>query len=110
MGKKAVMAVTGIILFGYVILHLFGNLQIFLPNGRENIDHYAVLLHSFPAALWAIRCFLILAIVLHIWSYADLGIRKLQARPAGYVKKNAPWVRVSRRELCIGAGLSSQPT
>jgi succinate dehydrogenase / fumarate reductase cytochrome b subunit len=86
-GKKAVMAITGIILFGYVIAHLFGNLQIFLPNGRENINHYAVLLHSHPAFLWAVRSFLIVAVVLHIWSYTDLGIRKLQARPVGYTKK-----------------------
>lgn len=88
-GKKAVMAVTGIILFGYVILHLFGNLQIFLPNGRESLDHYAMLLHSHAGLLWAVRAFLIAVIVLHIWSYLDLGTRKLQSRPVGYVKKRA---------------------
>jgi succinate dehydrogenase / fumarate reductase cytochrome b subunit len=98
-GKKAVMAVTGIILFGYVILHLFGNLQIFLPNGRENINHYALLLHTYPTLLWAVRVFLILAIVLHIWSYIDLGTRKLKARPVGYVKKRAAGSSIAARTM-----------
>ncbi len=88
-GKKAVMAITGVILFGYVIGHLIGNLQIFLPNGREDINHYAVLLHMYPAALWAVRIFLIAMIGLHILAYMQLGVRKLEARPIGYVKKRA---------------------
>lgn len=98
-GKKAVMAVTGIILFAYVIGHLLGNLQIFLPNGRESINHYAALLHTSEALLWAVRSFLILTIVLHIWSYADLGIRKMQARPAGYVKKRAVGSSIASRTM-----------
>lgn len=89
MGKKAVMAITGIVLFLYVAGHLIGNLQIFLPDGRESINHYAVLLHTYPVLLWAVRSFLILMIVLHIWAYVQLGTRKLKARPIGYVKKRA---------------------
>jgi len=88
-GKKAVMAITGLVLFGYVILHLFGNLQVFLPNGRESINNYAVLLHSHAMLLWAVRAFLILMIVLHIWAYMQLGVRKMEARPIGYEKKRA---------------------
>ena len=98
-GKKAVMAVTGIILFAYVIGHLLGNLQIFLPNGRESINHYAAFLHSSEALLWAVRSFLILTIVLHIWSYADLGLRKLKSRPVGYVKKRAVGSTLASRTM-----------
>ena len=45
-GKKAIMAVTGIILFGFVVGHLIGNLQIFLPP--EKINRYAATLRAFP--------------------------------------------------------------
>src|SRR5207249_2729654 len=44
-GKKAVMAITGVMLFGYVIAHLIGNLQIYSPN-PDQINHYAAFLHS----------------------------------------------------------------
>jgi succinate dehydrogenase / fumarate reductase cytochrome b subunit len=98
-GKKAVMAVTGVVLFGYVIGHLVGNLQIFLPNGRESINHYAVLLHTYPAALWAVRIFLLAMIGLHIAAYMQLGTRKLQARPIGYVKKKSVGSSLAARTM-----------
>lgn len=86
---KALMAVTGIILFIYVVGHLLGNLQIFLPNAKEDLRNYSALLHRSPSLLWAVRAFLILAIVLHMWAYVVLGLRKLHARPVGYVMKKA---------------------
>ena len=75
------MAITGIILFAYVVGHLLGNLQIFLPNGKEDLRLYSATLHRYMVLLWAVRIFLIAVIVLHIWSYAVLGARKLRARP-----------------------------
>lgn len=98
-GKKAVMAITGVVLFGYVIGHLLGNLQIFLPNGRESINRYAVMLHTYPALLWGVRSFLILMIVLHIWAYMQLGLRKVDARPVGYVKKRAAGSNIASRTM-----------
>ena len=50
-GKKIVMAVTGFILFGYVLAHMLGNLQVFLPPGPDGIprlDHYAQQLRAVP--------------------------------------------------------------
>src|ERR1700694_5340299 len=44
-GIKAVMAITGVVLFGYVIGHLLGNLQIFLPDAKEDLRNYAAMLH-----------------------------------------------------------------
>src|SRR5690242_12365747 len=82
-GKKAVMAITGVVLFGYVIAHMLGNLQIFLPNGAQRLDDYAAFLHRYPAVLWAVRSFLILMLALHVLSYIQLGTRKLHARPIG---------------------------
>jgi succinate dehydrogenase / fumarate reductase cytochrome b subunit len=83
-GKKAVMAVTGLILFGYLIVHMLGNLQIFI--GPEMMDHYAATLHGNPALLWTVRIVLIVALILHIWAWIQLAAIKKAARPGAYVK------------------------
>jgi len=88
-GKKAVMAVTGAILFGYVIGHLIGNLQIYSPN-YDQINGYAAFLHS-PSnviPLWAIRAFLMGAVILHLTACTQLWLLKRAARPTAYVKKD----------------------
>ena len=88
-GKKAVMAATGVILFGYVIGHLLGNLQIYAADPGQ-INRYAAFLHN-PAnmvPLWAIRAFLLAAVILHIIAAAQLWWQNRAARPAGYVKKD----------------------
>ncbi|MFY9732682.1 MAG: succinate dehydrogenase cytochrome b subunit [Candidatus Acidiferrales bacterium] len=84
-GKKAIMAVTGIILFGFVVGHLIGNLQIFLPP--EKINHYAATLRAFPSLLWVARITLLLSVGLHIWSSFQLWLLQREARPIHYVKK-----------------------
>jgi succinate dehydrogenase / fumarate reductase cytochrome b subunit len=84
-GKKAVMAVTGFILFGFVIGHLAGNLQIFEPP--EKLNHYAALLKSLPSLLWCARITLLVAVGLHIWSSFQLWLLQRDARPVKYVKK-----------------------
>jgi succinate dehydrogenase / fumarate reductase cytochrome b subunit len=98
-GKKAVMAVSGVVLFGYVIAHMLGNLQIFLGNGHTRLDDYAALLHRYPAFLWSVRSFLILMLVLHVLAYLQLGTRKLHARPIGYVKKRAAGSSLASRTM-----------
>jgi len=84
-GKKVVMAVTGLILFGFLIVHMLGNLQIFL--GREVMDHYAATLHGNPALLWAGRTILLISVTLHIWASIQLSMIKKEARPVSYVKR-----------------------
>jgi succinate dehydrogenase / fumarate reductase cytochrome b subunit len=84
-GKKLVMAVTGVILFGYVIAHLAGNLQIFL--GPEQMNRYAGFLHSHENLLWVARAVLLASVGLHIWSAVLLWLQKRRARPVAYVKK-----------------------
>jgi succinate dehydrogenase / fumarate reductase cytochrome b subunit len=88
-GKKAVMAVTGAILFGYVIGHLIGNLQIYSSN-HDQINRYAAFLHN-PAnaiPLWAIRAFLMGAVILHVTASVQLWFLNRAARPTAYVKKD----------------------
>jgi succinate dehydrogenase / fumarate reductase, cytochrome b subunit len=84
-GKKAIMAVTGFVLFGFVVGHLLGNLQIFLPP--EKINHYATTLRSVPALLWGARITLLISVGLHIWSSFELWLLQRAARPINYVKK-----------------------
>src|SRR5215471_2016687 len=87
-GKKAVMAVTGVLLFGYVVAHLAGNLQIYSPD-HDQINRYAAFLHnpSNLALLWVARLMLLLAVGMHIVASVQLSRMKSEARPTGYTKK-----------------------
>jgi len=78
------MAVTGLVLFGFLILHMLGNLQVFL--GREVMNHYAETLHGNPGLLWVARVVLLVSVVLHTWAAIQLTAVKTAARPVAYVK------------------------
>jgi succinate dehydrogenase / fumarate reductase cytochrome b subunit len=86
-GKKVVMAVSGIVLFIFVIGHMLGNLQFF--EGPEKLNAYGRFLRVEPVLLWGARITLLVMVLLHIWSSILLARIKLQARPTGYVKKKA---------------------
>ncbi|HVR69649.1 MAG TPA: succinate dehydrogenase cytochrome b subunit [Vicinamibacteria bacterium] len=81
-GKKVVMAVTGLALFGFVVAHMLGNLQVYL--GREALNAYAEALRRVPAVLWAMRFGLLAAAALHVWSAYSLTRINRAARPVGY--------------------------
>lgn len=82
-GKKAIMAVTGIIGIVFVILHMAGNLQAFA--GAEKLNQYAALLHGPLAELVLIqRAVLLVALVLHVLMAWQLTARNRAARPSGY--------------------------
>ncbi len=97
-GKKAVMAVTGLILFGWIFLHMLGNLKLYMPphEDREGVmrpavDIYAVGLRELgapfapeTAVLWLTRIILIVAVVLHIHAAYSLTRMASEARPVGY--------------------------
>jgi len=84
-GKKVTMAISGFILFGFVIGHLSGNLQIFAHP--DKINAYAHFLESLGPALWVIRLFLLVTAGIHIWLAAQLTIENRQARQKGYQKQ-----------------------
>src|SRR5262245_6069628 len=83
-GRKAVMAVTGLILAGFVLGHMVGNLQVYL--GPEAMNHYAEFLREVlhGAGLWIARAVLLLSVILHIWAAASLTMQARRARPVGY--------------------------
>ena len=78
------MAVTGAILFGFVLAHMAGNFTVYL--GPEAMNGYAVFLRQFlhGAGLWIARAVLLLAVILHIWSATSLTLSSRAARPVGY--------------------------
>jgi succinate dehydrogenase / fumarate reductase cytochrome b subunit len=84
-GKKAVMAVSGFILFLFVLGHMLGNLQVF--EGPAQFNRYAQLLRTLPEGLWAVRIILLIMVVLHIVAAVQLALRKRTARPIGYAKR-----------------------
>jgi succinate dehydrogenase / fumarate reductase cytochrome b subunit len=89
-GKKVIMAATGLIGIAFVIGHMAGNLQAFI--GRDKLNAYGALLHG-PLAelLWVVRLVLIVAVVLHVLMAYQLTMRARAARPIGYHER-APQV------------------
>jgi succinate dehydrogenase / fumarate reductase, cytochrome b subunit len=81
-GKKIVMAVTGLIGVGFVVGHMLGNLQVFL--GPAKFNAYAHFLRSLGELLWVARAVLVAAVVLHVIAAVQLSGRRLAARPVGY--------------------------
>ena len=83
-GRKVIMAVTGVILFAYVLGHMLGNLQVYL--GPEALNHYGVLLRQLlhGAGIWIVRVVMLAAVSLHIWAATSLTLESWRARPEGY--------------------------
>ncbi len=81
-GAKHIMAITGLMLVGFVLAHMLGNLQIFL--GRDTLNGYAESLKGLGPILWIMRIGLIAAVVVHIWSAVRLTAMNSAARPVKY--------------------------
>ncbi len=86
-GKKAAVAVTGVVLFGFVIAHMLGNLQVFL--GPKALNDYAESLHAVPTVLWAARLVLLGSVAVHITFTVQLVAISNAARPVGYRSKKS---------------------
>ncbi|WP_040479867.1 succinate dehydrogenase cytochrome b subunit [Longispora albida] len=91
-GKKAVMAVTGLMLVGFLFFHALGNMKVFF--GGDAFDHYShwlrtVLTPILPheGFLWLARVGLLAAVIGHIWSATSLALRAKRARPVKYAHR-----------------------
>ena len=82
--RKVIMALSGVVLFGFVVVHMIGNLQVYL--GPHAINEYGVFLREVlhGSGIWIARGVLLLAVVLHIWSATSLTLTSWAARPVGY--------------------------
>jgi succinate dehydrogenase / fumarate reductase cytochrome b subunit len=103
LGRKFIMAGSGGVLFLFVVGHMVGNLQFFLPP--EAINRYAHFLQSLGELLWAERLFMLGMIVLHIWSAASLTVENRAARPEPYGSGKPPFAAslASRTMIVSGA-------
>ena len=106
-GKKAVMAVTGLILFGWIFVHMVGNLKLFL--GPESMNEYGRWLRFLGApampetgALWASRILLLVCTVLHIHAAYALTMINRKARPVGYGQRDYVAATYSARTMRWG--------
>jgi succinate dehydrogenase / fumarate reductase cytochrome b subunit len=85
LGKKYIMGVTGLILIGFILGHMGGNLSVFA--GPSGINGYAEHLRAFPPFLWGFRAVMAFAFALHIWMGITLYLENKAARPVAYAKK-----------------------
>jgi succinate dehydrogenase / fumarate reductase cytochrome b subunit len=97
LGKKVLMAVTGIILFGFVVGHMLGNLQIYL--GAEQLNHYAELLQANKPFLWSFRLVMLFCVAVHIIAAVQVWLRNRAARPVKYRVFNPPGLDYAARTM-----------
>ncbi len=84
-GKKYLMAISGLALFGFIVMHLVGNLRIFF--GPESLNRYAALLRTFGEFFWAARLGLIALTGVHILTAVSLTLENRAARPQAYANR-----------------------
>jgi succinate dehydrogenase / fumarate reductase, cytochrome b subunit len=98
-GLKITMALTGVILSGFVLVHMLGNLQVY--QGAEALDAYGKLLRKEPALLWTFRLVLLSAVGLHIWAYLVLTRKNLHARSQSYQARKYKESSLASRSMTI---------
>jgi succinate dehydrogenase / fumarate reductase cytochrome b subunit len=99
-GTKIVMAVSGLMLVGFVVAHMLGNLQIFL--GPDALNSYAAIIQGNQPLLWVARLGLIGAVGAHIWSAFKLTMLAKAARPVSYKKRSWFDERYAVRTMRVG--------
>ncbi|HEX9052077.1 MAG TPA: succinate dehydrogenase cytochrome b subunit [Anaeromyxobacter sp.] len=100
-GKKALMAASGIVLFAFVLGHMIGNLQAF--GGPARLNRYAELLRVEPPLLWAVRIVLLVAVVVHAVAGIQLWLARRESRPVPY-RRYAPTVSTPASRTMIWSG------
>jgi succinate dehydrogenase / fumarate reductase cytochrome b subunit len=103
-GKKILMAVSGIIGILFLILHMLGNLQIF--EGAAKINGYGAILHGpLEEVVLAQRVVLIVAVLVHVLMAYQLTMRARAARPAGYARRKSQVATLASRTMRVGGVL-----
>jgi len=106
-GRKAIMAVTGALLYAFVAVHMIGNLKFF--TGAHHFDSYAAWLRTIGQPLllhgmylWIQRGVLLLALLLHIWAAWSLTRQSHAARPIKYATQTPVQATVAARTMRWG--------
>ncbi len=98
-GGKAVVALTGLLLVGFVLAHVAGNLLIFL--GQDALNGYAKKLTDMPVVLWSARAGLLAVLVVHMVTAARLVYQNHHARPVSYAVKNTVQASIPSRTMLL---------
>jgi succinate dehydrogenase / fumarate reductase cytochrome b subunit len=108
--KKAIMAATGLVVFGWLVGHMLGNLKVF--QGAEKFNAYAEFLRTMgtplvpeSGVLWLVRGLLAAALVLHIWSATSLTLLNRRARKTGYEKHQGVQLDYAARTMRVSGFL-----
>ena len=96
-GRKVLMAITGISLIGFLIVHLIGNLQLFV--GQEQLNKYAETLQSLGSLKWGFRLLMLALAAIHIWESVVLWFQNWRARPVGYKREDTVQASLSSRTM-----------
>lgn len=99
-GKKILMAVSGLIIVGYLLTHVTANLMVFFNPGW--LDDYAAFLKSMPFVIWPARAVLLAAAVVHVVAATQLTLRNRAARPVGYRRRSPQAATWASRSMRIG--------
>jgi len=103
-GKKLFMAVTGLVMFFFVMGHLVGNLQIFM--GQNQLNTYAQALKDLPALTWSVRTVIFICLVIHVWRGIQLYFENWFSRPVRYkVNATVQASLASRTMIFTGGGI-----
>ena len=102
-GKKAVMAVTGLVMVAFLIVHMLGNLQMF--EGSLKINEYSAALRRLGPLLWLARAGLLVSVVLHVIAAYQLTKRKQVARPVDYADREPQVSTLASRTIRWGGVL-----
>ena len=109
-GLKVAMALSGVVLLGFVFVHMLGNLQIFIDIGEFEkiaagdtaLDHYGAMLHGNMELLWGARITLLAAVLIHIVTAVKLTMRNRAARPVAYKVKKSVQESYAARTMRVG--------
>jgi succinate dehydrogenase / fumarate reductase, cytochrome b subunit len=114
-GKKFIAAVTGLILFGFLVGHMAGNLKFFTGmggNGVPHIDEYGQALKVFGApflpnmiGLWTARFVLLISLILHVAVVSQLALQNVDARPIGYQRRRKRAASLSAQWMMYSGAL-----
>jgi succinate dehydrogenase / fumarate reductase, cytochrome b subunit len=97
LGKKFIMAVTGLIMVGFILVHMIGNFTLFA--GAAGINAYAEGLRAIPPLLWGFRLVMLVVFVLHVWTGISLYLENKAARPVAYARQQLERTSFSARTM-----------
>ncbi|MCA8956328.1 MAG: succinate dehydrogenase cytochrome b subunit [Planctomycetes bacterium] len=98
-GSKVTVAVSGLVLFGFVLGHLAGNLLVF--RGKGALNDYAEFLAHQPGLVWTVRAVLLVALLAHVSMAIRLQLRNRAARPQPYARNATVQASLASRQMLL---------